>query len=212
MPSDPVLAQLCSPPDLPRETVIPQHPSPPTSKLDLMGFKKEWWSKGPAFMLAKSFQAEGRPIHKGLESWLRDEKLLDQFKKETPHTFITCAFPKDMPIKEAYRKLTDMSHKWFDNAVAVMEAFHPAQRQPHFHLLTLGKADTVQNIVRCFSKRFGVMPNLVDVRKHHSHELYLQRKDEYLNGNKQESKMHKVRQDREYRAEHEIPDIVELFS
>lgn len=210
MPSDPVLDQLCSPPDLPRETVIPQHPSPPTRKLDLMGFKKEWWAKGPAYMLAKDCQSKGKPIHAALKQWLRDTKQLDEFHFETPHTLITCAFPKDMPIREAYKKLTAMSHKWFSDAKAVMEGH--AWGHPHFHLLTLGKADTVQNIVRCFSKRFGVPPNLVDVQKHNSHELYLKRKEEYLKGIKQESKMDKVRMDRDYRAEHGVPDVIELFS
>jgi hypothetical protein len=154
--------------------------------------------------------ADGRPIDGPLKRELKKLGLLGEFLKETPHTWITVSLPKDADIQDVHKNISRMSHTWFDQAQAVIEGFGE-QDNPHFHLLTLGRPK-MSNIIRCFTKRFGVKPEKVDVTAHDSQSLYVTRRTKYLHGIKDESKMHKVEEDRAYRSANAIPHLINLFS
>lgn len=154
---------------------------------------------------------DGRPIDGPLKKALKQLGLLGEFLKESPHTWVTVSLPKDSDIHDVYRKITRMSHSWFDQAQAVIEGFGE-QDNPHFHLLTLGRPK-MSNIIKCFVKRFNLANNeKVDILQHDSHSLYVTRRTKYLHGIKDDCKMHKVEMDRAYRESHEIPHLINLFS
>lgn len=152
---------------------------------------------------------DGTPIGPKLTAELRKHNLAGRFIYEAPHTFITVSLPKGIKIEAVRDMMSDMSHSWFSEAEAVLEGW-PVDN-PHMHLLTLGRPKK-QNIVTCFSARFGVEKPKVDVKQSNCGELYTLRRNDYIRGNKKESKMEAVLEDREYRDAHQIPYLFTFFS
>lgn len=154
-------------------------------------------------------QERGEPLGPKLTSELRRLGLLSEFFRETPHTFITVVFPKGTEIEAACDMASTMSHKWLDQAQAVLEGW-PAGN-PHMHLITRGRPKK-QNIIRCFTARFGVRPEKVDVKASNCPELYHRRRAEYVQGVKAKEKLDAVAADREYRDKHNVPHLLSFFS
>lgn len=154
-------------------------------------------------------QQRGEPLGPKLVSELRRLGLLGEFYRETPHTFVTVVLPKDMEIQTACDMTSSMSHKWLDQAQAVLEGW-PAGN-PHMHLITRGRPKK-QNIIRCFTKRYGVRPEKVDIQQSNCPELYHRRRAEYVQGVKCKEKLDAVAADRQYRDERDIPHVLSFFS
>lgn len=162
-----------------------------------------------ARQLASWAQIDNEPLRPQLLRELRRLGIADEFVRTVPHTFITVILPKGTAIQSALDMTSSMSYKWFDEAKCVLEGW-PADN-PHLHLITKGKPKK-QNVIRCFSARFNVAPQKVDVKFSDDGQLFAKRNSEYILGKKQSDKMSAVDDDRQYRDDHHIPHLIEFFS
>jgi len=183
----------------------PQPPRP----CPLIGQSPTW--EMCARQLASWAKLDEKPMCPPLLRELKRLGIASEFVFEQPHTFITVRLPKGPltpPITSIYDKTSSMSYSWLEDAHVVYEGW--TRDNPHLHLLTKG-IHKKQNIIRCFSVRYNVAPQMVDVAQSTDGQLYLRRRHQYIMGNKVPEKMDAVLEDRVYREEQSIPHLHSLF-
>lgn len=121
------------------------------------------------------------------------------------HSFITVRLNNDEPLEQIQAKLQSINLKWMTVASARLEIFSSnLTRNHHIHILSTWAVKT--RIIRDLSRLFKVKPQNVDVKQSDDIQLYDKRQN-YINGQKQELKSEAIDADTKYLDEHNIQQI-----
>lgn len=148
---------------------------------------------------------EWRP--KGDFLWyLKSIDIDDEYVKLMPHSFVTVRFRQSSNIKEVYDRVLNLTYTWLEGSEAVLEDF--TTHNPHMHILIPRKMHK-GNLIKQFANRFKLPKHLVDFKQSDCPEVFAKRQD-YIRGTKQTTKISKVEVDVEHRNAHNIPHIIKF--
>lgn len=109
-------------------------------------------------------------------------------------------------VLELFKKLKHkcQSTPWLSQVAFTVEAFTDGGYRPHIHLLILNTSIRPSRIIETFSKLFSCPKNMIEVA---TMTYDFDKKFKYLKGEKQESKIEYVINDKELRQTLGVPDI-----
>lgn len=128
---------------------------------------------------------------------------------EKPHWFITIALPNDRNPVDMVDITKNLSkHAYMANYCFSIEFFSKSGENQHIHILVWGSKVNKTKTIRDFSRKYDVSANFIDIKHSKKAQDYANRLN-YIKGNKDETKMESVSQDRAKRRELDLLDFYE---
>lgn len=122
------------------------------------------------------------------------------------HSFITVRFDNETSLNDIQKKLENLKFKWLITGYGRLEVFSSdgVTHNHHVHILSTWCVKT--RIIRDLQRYFKVDREKIDVKQSDDVELY-DKRNNYLNGIKQDKKSVAMEADTKYLQEHNIKQV-----